>query len=159
MEWIIGIGIFVFLLFKYPRKSLLLLLFITVSTAIGGGYFFIKDFLAQRKKESVKLSVSYNKTSCSQKFPLEITIENHSGSVMEAVKFSVEGRRSGYSTAIYESGYQGYSSDKIIGAGEGYLTCWSIPKLRYNTPAQYKDRYPPKDMIWNASHISPQFKD
>ncbi|MGH0004666.1 hypothetical protein ACQU0X_31765 [Pseudovibrio ascidiaceicola] len=159
MEWIVGIGIFTFLLFKFPKKIMILAVALAFISALTGGYFYLDNYFIEKKKTAIKIAVSFDDARCSKEYPLVVKIKNGSGSEVEAIKFSVEGRRTGYSDPIYESGFQDYRTDKIMQAGESHISCWKVPKLSYGKPENYRDRFPPKGVVWNASWISPQFSN
>lgn len=159
MAWVFGIGIFLALLFAFPKKTMILVGILLSIALLVGSYFFIEDYLYKKKKESVKITIKYNLEICSDEYPLLIGIENESGSTLEKVSFTVDGKRKGHSKAVYKSRYSGYSSDKILEAGEIFGNCWTVPPLDYGVPDNYKEQFPAKDMIWSATSIYPIFTE
>lgn len=159
MAWVVGIGIFVILLFAYPKKTMILVGVLLALAAAGGGLFFLDNYLDQRKKDAVQVVVFFDLEKCSEEYPLFIGIVNGSGSTVEKVSFTVEGKREGYSDTIYRSGYADYETDKIIKDGDSIGTCWRIPPLVYGTPTTYKDRFPAKDIVWSITSVYPRFAD
>lgn len=159
MEWVVGIGIYAFLLFQYPKKTVILTSIMVFIVTLIVGYIYLDDYLRKKRGAAIRIAVSFDLWKCSSEYPLLITIKNDSGSIMNSVKFSLEGIRSGYSDPIYESSFQQYRTDKIIRSGESYENCWKVPQLSYERPGGDKERFPPQNLNWQASWISPRFSD
>ena len=116
MAWVIGIGIFLFLLFVFPRAMVGLI----VLCGVGIGGFLLWDKIKTderaRLRASVTVTVTHDLERCSPEHPLFVQIHNGSEGTIEKVSFGIEGNRAGYSDPLYDSsgsGYQSYSSDKI----------------------------------------------
>lgn len=73
----------------------------------------------------------YDLEKCSAEYPLWVGILNESDDTVEKFSFSIEGHLEGYSDPLYDSGYSGYSSDRIIPSGEGITACWTLPRQAY----------------------------
>lgn len=159
LAWVVGIGGALYLLFRFPRPSLI---FIGVVMAIGaavGGFFYAQDQLAKQKASKVEGTVAYDLERCSPEFPLFIGIVNSSDDTVEKVSFGIEGHREGYSDALYDSGYLGYSSDRIIAGGEGWANCWTLPRQAYGVSEQRVSLNPPETLVWAVKNIRSTFRD
>jgi hypothetical protein len=164
MEWIVGIGFFVVILFAFPRKTLILLSILIVISAIGGGGYFLYEYLEQRKYDAFKMSAVFDLEACPKSHPLLITVKNETGSTVEKVSFSITGKRDGFSTPVYESvrygsGARRFETDKIFEPNSVYTICWVAPPLRAGSPVSDKDRFPAETMVWTIPFVRPQFPD
>ena len=159
MAWVIGIGIFLFLLGAFPRAigGFIVLCGLT----IGFVLFLDKQESDKRAKDraAISITVSYNLDRCSPGFPLFIRIVNGSLKTLEAVSFSIEGHRTGYSKPLYESDYLGYSSDRIITSNDGWASCWTLPRQAYGASDQIITLNPPDTLAWSAKNLSPRFRE
>lgn len=159
LAWVVGIVGALFLLFRFPRPSLI---FVGVVVAIGatvGGYFYVQDQLAKRKTVKVTGTIAYDLERCSSEYPLFIGIVNRSDDTVEKVSFSIEGRREGYSDPLYDSGYSGYSSDRIIAGGDGWGNCWTLPRQAYGASEQRITLNPPETLVWTLDNMRPTFRN
>jgi hypothetical protein len=158
MEWIVGVGVFLVLLFVFPRAMGGLI--VLCGLVIGGFLLWTKlesDSRA-REREAVSITATYDIARCSPEYPLLISIGNGSSKTIEAISFGIEGHRTGYSAPLYDSGYAGYSSDRIITRGSSWVTCWSLPRQVYGVSEQSVDLNPPNTLIWSAKNQSPRFR-
>ncbi len=110
-----------------------------------------------RLRASVAIKVRHDLSKCSPEFPLLVQIQNGSEDALEKVFFGVEGTRSGYSDPVYESGYQGYSTDKIIASGGAWSGCWMVPQKAYGVADQNIALFPPEALNWVAMNTRPVF--
>jgi hypothetical protein len=158
MAWVIGIGIFLFLLFAFPRAMVGLL--VLCGLAIGGWLLWTKLDTDKRAREraTVSVTVAYDLERCSPEYPLFVGILNDSDNTIEAVSFGIEGHRAGYSEPLYDSGYLGYSSDRIIVRGDSWASCWSLPRQAYGASEQSIALNPPNTLVWTAKNTSPRFR-
>ena len=158
MAWVIGIGIFLFLLFAFPRAVVGLIALCGVG--IGGFFLWNKIETDERNRlrASVTVTVTHDLERCSLEYPLLVRIHNGSENAVEKVSFGIEGNRAGYSDPLYDSGYLGYSSDKIIAGGEGWTSCWTLPRQAYGTSEQRIALYPPETLVWTVTGSSPVFE-
>lgn len=159
MAWVIGIGIFLFLFFTFPRAMGGLIAL--CGLAIGGFLLWIKleNDNRARERASISITASYDLERCSSDFPLLIGIVNGSDKMLEAVSFGVEGYRAGYSDPLYDSGYLGYSSDRIIASNDGWTNCWTLPRQAYGVSDQIIATNPPDTLSWSAKNPSPRFRE
>ncbi len=159
MAWVVGIGIFLFLLFLFPRPVISLI----ILCAVAGGALFLYYYLGDKRRGSkiagIDITVNYNIPKCSKDYPLEIRIKNNSGSTINKIRFNLAGYREGFSEPIYGTGYDKYETDKIIPIGKTLWMCWKIPKLSYGKSEAGNTAYPPKSMIWKASDFYPDFAE
>lgn len=159
LAWVIGIVGALFLLFRFPRPSLI---FVGVLIAVGatvGGYFYVQDHLTRQKAAKVTGTITYDLERCSSAFPLFIGIGNRSDDTVEKVSFRIEGHREGYSDPLYDSGYSGYSSDRIITSGDGWGHCWAVPRQAYGSSEQRVTLNPPETLVWTVTNIRPTFRN
>lgn len=157
MAWVVGIGVFLFLLFAFPRAMGGLI--VLCGLVIGGFLLWEKLERDNRARESAAISiiVSYDLERCSSDFPLFVGVVNGSDRTLEAVSFGIEGHRTGFSRAVYDSGYLGYSSDRIVSSGDGWGNCWSLPRQAYDVSEQTLSLNPPSTLTWSAKNVSPTF--
>lgn len=157
MAWVIGIGIFLFLLFAFPRAMLGLIAL--CGLGIGGFLLWTKLDSDKRARETaaISITVTYDLERCSPEYPLFVGIVNASDNTLEAVSFGIEGHRTGYSEPLYDSGYLGYSSDRIIASGDGWANCWTLPRQAYGAAEQSIALNPPSTLVWTAKNPSPRF--
>lgn len=159
MAWVIGIGIYVFLLIIRPKITLIISGALIAIAGIWAALDQLDSYLTAKKRESVIVDVTYAPNKCTAEHPLLINVKNNSGSRVNSISFYVEGRRKGHSYTIYTSGYPGYKSDVIMETGWATSTCWSAPDLKWGTPENYKELYPLKETVWSTSDIYPMFSD
>lgn len=60
-------------------------------------------------------------------YPLFISFVNKSGATIDRVSFTLEARMPGRSSNI--ASFENYSSDAIIKPGEGFGSCYRVPRL------------------------------
>jgi len=159
LAWVTGIVGALFLLFRFPRPSLI---FVGVVVAIGaavGGYFYVQDQLAKRKTAKVTGKIFYDLEKCSSEHPLWIGILNESDDTVEKFSFTIEGHLEEYSDPLYDSGYSGYSSDRIIASGEGVTACWTLPRQAYGASEQRIALNPPETLVWTMKNMRPTFRN
>lgn len=149
MAWVVGIGIALFLLFKFPKQMGVLILLLVIVAAVIGGWLYIQDQQKaeerRQKEESITLSAAYDVGGCSAEFPILISIRNGYTQTIESLTFELGGYREGYSSPIYEG--SSYKSDRIIAPGETYTACWTQPGLYYSA-----QEIPPAGLTWRASY-------
>jgi hypothetical protein len=159
LAWVVGIGGALYLLFRFPRPSLI---FIGVVVAIGAamvGFPYAQDQLSKRKAAKVMGKVFYDLEKCSVEYPLWIEIINKSDDTVEKFSFTIEGHIEGYSNPLYDSGYSGYSDDRIIPSGFSAANCWHPPRQAYGASEQRVALNPPETLVWTMKDIRPTFRD
>ena len=159
MAWVIGIGIFLFLLFAFPRAVVGLIALCGVG--IGGFFLWNKIETDERNRlrTAVTVKVTHDLERCSTEYPLLVRIDNGSKNAVEKVSFGIEGKRAGYSDPLYDSGYQGYSSDKILASGEGWSNCWTLPRQAYGASEQGIALHLPETLVWTVKNPNPVFQN
>ena len=157
MAWVVGIGIGLALLFSYPKQMLSL---VGVLAVLGGAallYVMNADSKraqeAQARRASIYISVKFDPTTCSDSFPLAVTIENTFNKTLLSVNFDLVGKRSGYSDPILKTPYS-VKSDKIILSGGIHTACWSVPEPSYGT----SNSVPPDALEWTAEYAYADFE-
>jgi hypothetical protein len=159
LAWVIGIGGALFLLFRFPRPSLI---FIVVLVAIGvavGGFFYVQGQLAKSKAAKVTGKIFYDLEKCSSEYPLWVGILNESDDTVEKFSFTIKGHLEGYSDPLYDSGYAGNSSDRIVASGEGVTACWTLPREAYGASEERIAVNPPETLVWTVENIRPTFRN
>ena len=158
MAWAIGIGLFLFLLLVFPRRTMGLTALCGV--ALGGFLLWtkMKNDERDRKRATIVVTVVHDLEQCSPEVPLFVQISNHSDDTVEKVSFAFKGYRSGYSKPVYDSGYSGYSSDRIIKGGDDWGSCWPLPRKAHGTSQQGIASTPPETLVWTVTNISPIFR-
>lgn len=128
MVWLLGIGIFLVLLFVFPRQMGTLLLGIVVLIALGGAYIWQQGEGRKRARASVEVSVRYDVSACSSSFPLLVTYRNGSRRTVEKIIYDIGGFTPGYSDVVLQDDYK---TDRIIPPGQTYGECWSVPRAYF----------------------------
>ncbi len=131
MIWIVGIGVFCFLLFMFPKKVILLILGIGAIGALLVGYFQFQEWQERTRRAKVEVEASFDPKICSDpKYPILILVYSRSTETLESMGMSLEAFKDGYSSEQYSSYI---SSDKIIKPNEHYATCWSLSDYSWRT--------------------------
>ena len=143
MVWIVGIGIFLFLLFMFPRQTGVTIGLLVALGAAIAGYFYLQDQFAQRKESQILISASFDASVCSDpKFPLSLRIHNGANTALDKLSIRVFANRNGFSDELYNDFY---SSDKIMQSGENYSACWSLSDYKLKELGM-----PPAYLNWKA---------
>lgn len=158
MAWVIGVGIFLLLLFAFPRAIVGLIILCVVLIGSYQLWMKIEQDERAKKKASVTVTVNYDLERCRPEYPLFVRIQNGADDTVEAVSFGVAGRRAGYSNPIYESRFLEYSSDRIIASGDSWTSCWALPDPAYSASEQKIEQNPPETLVWTVEHTSPSFR-
>lgn len=160
IAWVLGVLGALFLLFRFPRPSLIFIGIVVGISAAVGGFLYVQNQLAERKAAKVIGTIDYDLDRCNSEFPLFVGIVNRSGDTVERISFRIEGHRKGYSDALYNSGYSdGYSTDRIIPDGEGWGNCWRVPRRAYGADERLFAKSPPESLVWSVKNIRPTFQD
>jgi len=90
-------------------------------------YFQDRESRAKRAIEDlVKVSAAYDKERCDKDYPYLYLVKNEGQRTVERVRFTVEIRRRGYSSAL--NGYTSITEDKILRPGDGIGGCFRAVK-------------------------------
>lgn len=158
MVWVVGIGIFLLLLFMFPRFTLGLIAIIGVTIFILFERANTNNRQAAERRALVGVTAGYDASRCSIDYPILVSIMNRSPQTVVSTSFTLKGYASGHSDAIYDSGYGSYRDDRIIEPGGGWSICWSVPRRSYNVSEERAAAYPPSSMIWRVDDVSPAFQ-
>jgi hypothetical protein len=91
----------------------------------------------QEQDNKVSIVASRNDEQCTSSYPYFYGIVNGSEKTVNNVKFSVEIRRKGFSSAL--NSYTSIDEDKILKPGEGYGRCFRATKKDYDGDVKDKD--------------------
>lgn len=87
-------------------------------------YFWYVDYLDQKQKDKVEMTVVYDTTKCTDKnYPLYITIANNAKKPVKHTSFDIAITRKGYSNDLAD--YSNYETDLIIKPSYVSSNCWS----------------------------------
>ena len=163
MAWVIGIGIFLFLLFAFPRPvvGLIVGLVVLCGVVIGGFSLWekIKNDERAQKYAAVSVTVTRDLERCSPEYPLLVHIVNGSEDTVAKISFDILGHLAGYSDPLYDSGYGYYSSDRIIASGSEWTNCWPLPQQASGASEQRIALNPPESLIWSVKTKRPTFRE
>jgi hypothetical protein len=161
MTWVVGIGIGLFLLFRFPKPMMILLGVVSLGAA---ALFAIIVFLdkqsawkRQEEERSILLVASFDPERCGMETPILIRFTNIGTKTLLSIDFQLSGYRKGFSSPVYGDGIRGaigYESDKILSSGESYESCWKVPKL--DDGAQ---EVPPASVEWRATYSYGYFEE
>lgn len=142
MAWLVGIGIFVLLLIRFPRQVGAVIGIALLGIAGLALYSWVTGSQADRQKALIVVSASVTPTICSDpKYPISVQVQNHSNRVLNSVSFLLQGFVPGHSNAT-ATDY--LTSDLIVPIGLQVWQCW-------NKPWAYPDYGDPKTLQWHAS--------
>jgi len=162
IAWVLGVGIAVYLLFRFPKKMLILLGVLAVVAAGVGAWLYVVDNRPRWEREAISLTVTYDPETCSADWPLRIEYQNNARRTLIDSAFAVEGFRDAYSNPLYQSPPSYYSTDRIIEPGEPYLWCYSIPPVSAQNSGiedLLEVAHPPETLEWRARITSARFRD
>jgi hypothetical protein len=156
MAWVVGIGVFLALLFGFPKQVGILM---AALVAVGGilfAYVSYTDNKAseefRKKQQAVSMWAFYNEEKCSKDFPILVRINNGYTKTLLEVSFSLSGYREGYSRPVYEAGY--LVSDRIVAPQQMQETCWSLPRLNTGEVGSS-----PSELNWRINVSYPKYED
>ena len=124
---------FIILLISFPKQIFFLIL--------GLGLLFwiyIDNSKKEAKKRDIErakviISVKYDLSRCSKKYPLLIYIKNTGTKIINKVNWNIEAYRKGYSSNVVTNSYlQNYSTDKILSYNQSISNCWVLPNINNN---------------------------
>jgi hypothetical protein len=143
MIWIVGIGMFLFLLFMFPRQTGITIgLLVGIAAAIAG-YFYLQDQADRRNRALVTVNAAYGRTLCTDpNFPLSLVIHNGSKVALDKLSIDVTANRVGYSDDVF---FEYFSSDKIMQPNEYYSACWSLDDYKMKAL-----QFSPLTLNWKA---------
>lgn len=156
IAWVLGIGIAVYLLFRFPKKMLILLGVLAVVAAGLGAWLYIADNQSRWQREAVSLSITYNLEECSPDMPLRITVHNGARRDVVQSRMVIRGFRDGYSTPLYERA--DYSSDRIFEVGQTLSGCFVLPYANPSIASDILAAHPPETLEWRVSLTSAFFR-
>jgi len=114
-------------LFKWGLIFFVGLVALFVLIVILVDYFQDRESKAKRAIEDlVKVSAAYERLRCDKDYPYLYFVKNEGPRTVERVRFTVEIRRRGYSSAL--NGYTAITEDKILKPGEGFERCFRAVK-------------------------------
>jgi hypothetical protein len=161
MTWVVGIGIGLFLLFRFPKPMMILLGVVSLGAAALFAVIVFLDkqsvWKQQEEERSILLVASFDSERCGMETPILIRFTNIGTKTLLSMDFQLSGYRKGFSSPIYGyslDGVIGYKSDKILSTGESYQSCWKVPKLHDGA-----QEVPPLSVEWRATYIRGYFEE
>ncbi len=123
IAWIAGILGFFWLLFRFPRQTVLLVAVLAVLVGTGLWIYFTGTGADEaREREQVTATAVVGDARCDPAHPVLVTFHNGAARTLDHVSFMLEGRRPQHSQTVY-SNFR--SSDRILAPGESYGACWA----------------------------------
>ena len=123
MFWIFAVGVFLFLLFAFPKQVGVLLLVICA----GGAVLYLKaeqQAAAQEKEQKLLKTHAYWDTSaCKDTHPIVVSFLNNSRRATKEIRFSLQAHRPGFSKPVVDD-YR--NTDMIVEAGQANALCAAI---------------------------------
>ncbi len=113
---------------KLPRRACAVIVLCSIGISVLTLYrHYETEYLLGR----VEMAVRYDPATCSDAFPLRISIDNKSGRRVKEVKWSIAVLKPGYLINIAKVGAgSDYQRDAIIKPGETTWTCSALPILQ-----------------------------
>jgi hypothetical protein len=112
---------------KFPRYARAVIILCSIGIGVLTLYrHYQTEYLPSR----VAMAVRYDPATCSDGFPLRISIDNKGGKRVKEVEWSVAVLKPGYLVNIAKGGAGNeYRWDAIIRPGEAASTCFALPIL------------------------------
>lgn len=161
MVWIAAAIIIVFLLWRYPKFTLMGVAGLAAIAVIAGIGLFLYDEKEDRaraaEKSNILVSASIANEHCvDPNYPLWISAYNRNDFSIDAVSVEVEATQPGHSKVLYHNYFE---QDRILKHAEGYAACWSIAS--YQVENGRISGFLPKDLTWTAqvSYITKTVND
>jgi hypothetical protein len=123
MAWVVGIGIFLFLLCAFPKQIGSIALLIVACCIIAWLYSDAQSKAAVKLRAKITISVSIGSGCNDPQYPISVSISNGTNKRINSVYFKLSARRPGFSSEIYS---YTETSDRILNPGDRYIACWSL---------------------------------
>lgn len=123
MAWVVGIGIFLFLLCAFPKQIGAIVLIIAVCGLFAWLYNDGQMKAAARERAKITMSARADLGCNDPEYPIGVSISNGTTKRINSIYFMLAARRPGFSSDIY-SYY--HTSDRILDPGDVYFACWSL---------------------------------
>lgn len=137
MEWIAAAIVFVFLMWKWPRNTLIGLGVCVL--AVGGWILYMFSEEEYQTAQQNKLYAGIERdgvvsvANCGDKYPLLVRFKNNTQKTITKIVWRPSVRRSGHSSELNEYSYiDEYTNDKILQPGDATRDCWTLPRLKTN---------------------------
>lgn len=127
MAWVVGIGIFLFLLFAFPKQTLVLVGVILVVVGAVASWQWWEHHQQQLAREQLKTEARYQGFECKDPRPIGVMFWNQGKRTITEIWFSLQAHRKGFSKPVLRDWN---TTDLIVKPGEAYVLCWGVP-LRY----------------------------
>lgn len=151
MEWVIGIGIGLFLLFRFTKQSLILVGTVAGVGALVAAGFYAVEKLSDMKAAKVVGTVTYDLSECTTDRPLLVEFRNEAGDPVTSMYYGLVGYDREHSDPVYDTGYSPLRSTFIIQPEKIAGGCHALPN-RMRT-ASVADR----DLLWKVQDVRPVF--
>ncbi|SOB59648.1 protein of unknown function [Pseudodesulfovibrio profundus] len=166
MEWIAAAIVLVFLLWRWPKKTLIGGGVLVSLAAIGVGYLFAQNWYKDYQQETLIRGVNITvlkdlppKTESRDKSLWDIldeeyvnrhiwrvTFNNTTNETITKIVWEPVVKKKGHSNKLNSGGYDRYTSDRIIPPGKSATSVWLTPKL---TP--WGARTPIEQLVLNVN--------
>lgn len=123
MAWVVGIGIFLFLLFAFPKQIVGVIVFIALAGLALWAYIEAQSNAAAKERARIVTSVNASNGCSDPEYPIGVTFSNGTDKRITEIGFTLAATRRGYSSSVY-SRY--LTNDRIMNAGQVYFGCWRI---------------------------------
>ena len=157
IAWIVGIGIFLWLLFSFPKRMGTVMTggILAVATVAGIliAYFTYSDSKKDQRIAAIEARVEFSSEKCGKENPLRVGFSNGSNVTIREITFRVKGFRKNYSKPLYDSGYLGFSTDRIVAAGEDFSECWRVPNKEPGITEKVFSENPPAQLQWTINVV------
>ncbi|MEO0910404.1 MAG: hypothetical protein AAFX96_08740 [Pseudomonadota bacterium] len=162
IAWLVGLALFIALLFNFPRRTSMIggavigVVLLVLTGVLIYDYFEKQEERARLKQ--INTTAVYSPETCSSDKPIALTIENGTDRTVVQASFIIQGLRTGYSNALYDSGFAKLTSDKILAPGESHTSCWAVPKVIVSIAKSVLEENPPETLDWSIKNFIPVFE-
>ncbi|PDS61388.1 hypothetical protein CO653_33355 [Rhizobium anhuiense] len=159
MGWIAASIVFVFLLWRFPRYTIIGAACLLLIAGVGFGLSILNDNqnAARRRDENskVELIVSATDVHCTDpQYPIWIATVNRNPFTIASITVHVSANKPDHSSFLYDAYV---TSDRILKPQDGYAACWRLEdyKLVNGTIGGHS----PRDLSWKGAISSIEKSD
>lgn len=148
MHWLAIALVAIFLLWRFPRRTIQIVVVLTALGAVAGtaAWIYEESERKARNKEIENFAVEIKPdSSCGADMPIHVKIKNNNTFSIDNVSLAVSAKAAGRSTELY-SDY--FPSDYILAPGKILSLCFS--PVSHKAPGGKIEGNNPSDLIWSA---------